>query len=163
MKNKTGKRKHNQTQHRRLRRLKFSHIDATIDHDIDTIIDMVNNGEYPLPPAYAKPYRFSNGHCVKVFNANLEGEVKNLIRDIRERLIPSVTDMHLDDESPFAETKFFGAAKDEIEMLLNRINIGQSSDLPQLLVLQDTAIRIKLLELANGYDSWIKFQRNGVL
>lgn len=147
----------------RQRRLKFSHVDATIDYDIDTIIDMMNNGKYPLSDSYAKPYRFSNGKCLKLFNENLYGEINNLVKDITQRLIPEPTHMHLDNGSPIAESNFNDCTSSEhavlkVRIMTNDVNVGAG-----VYGITNLAVRVKLLELANGFNSQLKFNRNGLL
>lgn len=149
--------------HARQRRLKFSHIDATIDYDIDTIIDMMNNGKYPLSDSYAKPYRFSNGKCLKLFNENLYGEINNLVKDITQRLIPEPTHMHLDNSSPIAESNFNDCTTSEHAVLKVRIMTNDVNANASVYGITNLAVRVKLLELANGFNSQLKFNRNGLL
>ena len=147
----------------RQRRLKFSHIDTAIDYDIDTIIDMMNNGGYPLSDSYAKPYRFSNGVCLKLFNENLYGEINNLIKDITHRVLPEPTHMHLDNGSPVAESNFNDCTFDEHAVLKVRIMTNDVNANAGVYGITNLAVRVKLLELANGFNSQLKFNRNGLL
>ena len=147
----------------RQRRLKFSHIDTAIDYDIDTIIDMMNNGSYPLSDSYAKPYRFSNGMCLKLFNENLYGEINNLIKDITQRILPEPIHMHLDNGSPITESNFNGCTSSEQAMLKVRIITNDVNVSAGVYGITNLAVRVKLLELANGFNSQLKFNRNGLL
>ena len=147
----------------RQRRLKFSHIDTAIEYDVDTIIDMMNNGKYPLSDSYAKPYRFSNGKCLKLFNENLYGEINNLIKDITQRVQPEPIHMHLDDGSPIAESNFNGCTVSEHAMLKARIMTNDVNVGAGVYGITNLAVRVKLLELANGFNSQLKFNRNGLL
>ena len=145
------------------RRLKFSHIDTAIDYAIDTIIDMMNNGKYPLSDSYAKPYRFSNGKCLKLFNENLYGEINNLVKDITQRLIPESIHMHLDNSSPIAESNFNDCTSSEHAVLKVRIMTNDVNANASVYGIMNLAVRVKLLELANGFNSQLKFNRNGLL
>ncbi len=160
---KSKKRQSLKQKHARQRRLKFSHIDTTIDYDIDTIIDMMNNGSYPLSDSYAKPYRFSNGKCLKLFNENLYGEINNLVKDITQRLIPEPIHMHLDNSSPIAESNFNDCTTSVHAMLKARIMTNDVNANASVYGITNLAVRVKLLELANGFNSQLKFNRNGLL